>query len=267
MSAGSRSAALTDGVGMINVISCGTMTMPEYGIRRRGGKSPVQIPVLAYLVSVKDRRMLIDTGCSDASFEDSEAAWGPIGRRYIPAVDPQGSCVDQLRDLGVQPEDISDVVLTHLHMDHAGNTAPFANARIWVQLTELRYALLPGRYDRQGFVDDEIRDLNKNITTVEGDVDLGNGVYLLDTPGHTPGHQSVLVAWPGVAPMLIVGDAVYTRDLYQSEEDPGFAWDIPRYMRSIHRLKFLESAFGARLLFAHDSYGTKYVHEQWPIGV
>ena len=130
----------------------------------------------SYAVVAGDRVVLVDTGA--ASDTPLRPSWGP------PA---DGHLVDRLRaQAGVEAVDVTDVVLTHLHADHAAGSVTaagepaFPNARYLVHEAELPNPLA-----------EPIRDL---LQVCRGPVDVAPGVAVLPTPGHTPGHQSVVVS-------------------------------------------------------------------------
>lgn len=149
---------------------------------------------------VGDRVTLVDTGIGPAS--SPAAAWAPV----------PGSLPDQLASAGVAPADIDTVVLTHLHTDHCGwavrdGVPTFPNARYVLQRAEAlavtdplaSYAVAPLRAAGQ-------------LSEIDGEVVLsraptGETVTVTPTPGHTPGHQSVVVAGAGTQ-VVVTGDVL-----------------------------------------------------------
>ncbi|MBW8484050.1 MBL fold metallo-hydrolase [Actinomadura sp. PM05-2] len=140
--------------------------------------------------------VLVDTGIGP---EHSPAAsWAPVPGRLVAA----------LAEIGVAPEDVGTVVLTHLHSDHAGGAVAdgvpvFPNARHLVQERELSWLDAAGG----PVLDGVVRPLREAgaLDAVAGGTVLAPGVRVLPTPGHTPGHQSVLV---GDDELLVAGDLV-----------------------------------------------------------
>lgn len=116
-----------------------------------------------------------------------------------------------LEAAGLSPADIHVVVLTHAHWDHAQSIDIFTSAEIAVHPAELDYtrAPWPGDYATPRYFADTLRGLRVR-EAYEG-VEVDDGVHILDTPGHTRGHISVLVDTPG-GPVCIGGDAFTTAD-------------------------------------------------------
>ncbi|WP_067491396.1 MBL fold metallo-hydrolase [Actinomadura hibisca] len=138
--------------------------------------------------------VLVDTGLGPV--DSPAASWAPV----------PGRLPDALAEAGVAPSEIGTVVLTHLHSDHAsgavaGGKPVFPNARHLVQETELA-ALADGPM-RERIVA-PLRETGC-LDTVPGAVRLAPGVEIVPTPGHTPGHQSVVV---GDQQLLVSGDLV-----------------------------------------------------------
>jgi N-acyl homoserine lactone hydrolase len=96
--------------------------------------------------------------------------------------------VAQLASEGVSPADLVAVANSHLHFDHAGNNRAFEGTPTYVQRAEFEASRAP-RYTIPGWIAHD--DLDYRL--IDGDHDPASGVRLLSTPGHTPGHQSVLV--------------------------------------------------------------------------
>jgi glyoxylase-like metal-dependent hydrolase (beta-lactamase superfamily II) len=183
---------------------------------------------------------------------------------------PEGSDVrSRLAGVGIRADDVAYVVNTHLHVDHVGGNPALTGARILVDRDELAYAREPAdpelaaEYPRQHLALDSL----SYELLADGDVDLfGDGaVVVLETPGHAAGHRSVLVRLPRTGPVLVTGDAVWTRDNLDDSALPGVLWSGPAYRRSRARLRRLAAAEGARWFFAHEP--ACFTREGWEEGV
>lgn len=139
----------------------------------------------------------------------------------------------RLRDIGLDPASVRHHVLTHLHIDHVG-AGPLPGANVVLNESEWRAANAPGARLR-GYQQLDLHDPQ----LVEGDHDLyGDGsIRLLATPGHTAGHQSVLVTPSEGPPVLITGDAVYSEAALKSRTIDGVGVDSDRARASIDRLR------------------------------
>lgn len=174
-------------------------SMPEY-----------EIPIVCYLVQTDDgKNILIDSGLP--AIIPEEASDFENGRDVI----------EQLASIGLKPDDIDIVISTHYDIDHAGRHAAFTRAQYVVQrahhhdaATNPRFAALRSQWDQP----------LERIRLVDGDTELLPGLELIETSGHVPGHQSVLVRLPKTGAVLLTVDAVpfaegFTRDR-QEDGDP-----------------------------------------------
>jgi N-acyl homoserine lactone hydrolase len=236
----------------LHVLRAGRITQPKRWVRVGGADEPVTIPVLAFLVVAGDRLVLIDSGCTPVVAEDPVRAWGKLTSLYQPHIGPDDLIDAQIRQAGFEVGDVTDVVLTHLHFDHAGGLALLkGDARVWVQRAEHRWGACPDGHAAGGYFKAEYDLPGLDLQLLDGDATIADGVQVVLTAGHTPGHQSVLVRLPsGLA--CVVGDAAYNRQMLDRRSIPAVAWDVSRYMSALTRLSTLESFFGARLLFSHD---------------
>lgn len=119
---------------------------------------------------------------------------------------------DALAEHDLSPADVHIVINTHLHFDHCGQNAVFNHAPFYVQRSELERARLvkdvtSGWFDFAG----------ARFELVDGDAEVADGVRVLATPGHTVGHQSVLVDTPEGGAVMI-GDAAYTAQIFHDRE-------------------------------------------------
>lgn len=234
------------------VLRTGHISMPKRWIRAGGSDEYTRIPVLSFLIVAGDRLVLVDTGCSPEVVDAAEAAWGRLARLYHPQISA-GDLVDaQIRATGFDPSDVSDVILTHLHMDHAGGLRLVKHARVWVQRAEHRWGSCPDAHGSGGYFRKEFDLPDLDLHLVDGDAEVADGIRAIRATGHTPGHQSVLVRLPSSL-VCIVGDAVYNRKSLDRRSMPALASDTGQYMGTLGRLATLETFFGARLLFSHDA--------------
>ena len=194
--------------------------------------------LFGYLVLTDAAPILLDTGIGEGV--------AVIEERF----EPERFCLTEaLARHGLTPADIGTVVNSHLHFDHCGNNRLFPQARILVQRQELAVARAQGvRYT----VPDWFDFPGAQLEAVAGDVAIGKGVTLLSTPGHTPGHQSLLIE-TNDRRILIAAQAAFSRREFEHGGDPeiqaheGLA-DV--YQRSLTRLRALDADV---VYFSHDS--------------
>lgn len=192
----------------------------------------VQIPVTVALIE-GPAKILVDT-----SFLSVERTW-EIRRRKI-VRGPHQELVAALAAAGTRPEEIATVILTHLHYDHAGNSRLFPNARVFVQREELRYALAPTSFDASAYFAPSLGVtpdwLGTKLELLDGEAEIAPGVRTIPTPGHTPGHQSVLVDTAG-GRYCIAGDAVMWSENLERMIPPGFLTSVIESMESLGRIR------------------------------
>jgi N-acyl homoserine lactone hydrolase len=192
--------------------------------------------VVAYLVRDPDGILLFDTGLGLGESE--------LDARYQPVPRP---IEDVLRPEGLRLGDIDVVVNCHLHADHAGQNVTFRGIPIYVQPAEQKAARNPD-YTIQAWIDGPGVDYRP----VAGDHEILPGITILATPGHSPGHQSLLVV-TDEGPTVLAGQAVYSVGEWTgragAREGRSSAPDQPAYDRSVDRLKGLDPV---RVWFGHD---------------
>jgi glyoxylase-like metal-dependent hydrolase (beta-lactamase superfamily II) len=163
--------------------------------------------------------------------------------------------VDLLKQIDVDPEQVKFVGISHFHADHTGQLAPFKNAtlligkRDWDGITA--NPPMAGA-NAKGFT--EWIAEKRKVEPLTGDKDVfGDGsVTILRAPGHTPGHNMLLVRLKEMGPVLLVGDAVHFRENYDNEGVPGFNFDRAQTIASIHRIKGIEKNIKATVIIQHD---------------
>jgi N-acyl homoserine lactone hydrolase len=116
---------------------------------------------------------------------------------------------DALEQHDLSPADVRIVVNTHLHFDHCGQNAVFKHAPFYIQRTELERARRENDITNQWF-----DFAGARFELLDGDSEVADGVRVVSTPGHTSGHQSVVVETPDGG-ALMIGDAAYTAVIYR----------------------------------------------------
>lgn len=147
--------------------------------------------------------------------------------------------------LNVKPEEIRYVAVSHVHPDHVGNVGEFPDATLIIQKAEHEYGLkLPLN---------PFNPKNK-LLLLEGDKDLfGDGsLTILSTPGHTPGHQSLLVHLAKTGDVVLSGDVVHFQSNWDNRRVPGFNYDKAQSIASMDKIAAILAEKHAQLWINHD---------------
>ncbi|MFB6142190.1 MAG: N-acyl homoserine lactonase family protein [Halorientalis sp.] len=213
----------------------------------------------AYLIDHPEGTVLFDTGVSYEALDDPEAYGAP----HMEAMGEMVTTTDdhrltaQLDDAGYDPDDVDIVVLSHLHLDHAGEITQFPDAEFVVHQEELRYAWWPDRTQWTFYLENDFAPLRSyayDVTVVEGEYDVfGDGsVVTVPTPGHTPGHQSLLLRSVEGQTVLLAADVAHVRDAYEKELCTAFNWAVDESVASIRTVRDLARTEDAQVAFLHD---------------
>lgn len=200
--------------------------------------------------------VLVDTGLGDLALGDKF-------RHLYGVTDPAWRLLAELSAAGIEPKDVTHVVLTHLHFDHVGGAASatsagprptFPAARYLVHERELAYARAPDRRSRASYLPETWEPLADAgvLDTVAGETEVIPGVRLRDAPGHTDHHQVVTVSGGGRTVLFTADLFPYALHL-KPHYVPAIDLDPRRTMAT--RRRYLEriSAEGWWLLFEHDA--------------
>lgn len=195
-----------------------------------------------YLVQTSDgKNILIDSGLP-ADYTP------PPG---TPPAENKRNVLEHLADLGLGPDDIDLLICTHFDVDHAGYHDAFVKAELIVQREHYelarsghaRYAAARAHWDHPAL----------RYRLIDGDTDLLPGLTLIETSGHAPGHQSVLVHLPHTGPVLLAIDAVVLQRLFTADRK---AWPLENeeQLRVSTRklLDLVERERVALVIFGHD---------------
>jgi len=208
-------------------------------------------PIPGYLIQTNDgKNILIDSGVpTDGSFV-------PMGGQHL----KMSPVVDQLTALGLTPRDIHFLVCTHFDPDHSGCHDEFIWSELIVQRTHYEFArasdsprfiLTRSHWDHTGL----------RYRLVEGDTTLVPGVDLIDTSGHVPGHQSVLVRLPHTGPVLLAIDAAAMEDdlnrMAHQEDNKGDLNPAAAQASAAKMLELVEREQVRLVVYGHDE-------NRWP---
>lgn len=225
----------------------------------------VRVPIPAFLVQHPDAgAVLIDTGLHSSVATDPRGNLGRVNTLFMdPRMEPGQAARERVRQLGVDPAAVEQVVLTHLHVDHASAIEEFAGATFIVDRTEWEAARAshhPSYHCPQldlpldwRFVDFAGRDAHAR-EGFERVVDvLGDGSLLaISTPGHSAGHMSVLVRLR-TREILIAGDAAFTRRALDEGTMPMYLTDEEGFRDSLSALRrWADSHPEALVIPGHD---------------
>jgi N-acyl homoserine lactone hydrolase len=222
--------------------TCGWLTLPV-SFLLGGQPGEVIVPVTAYLLEHPSGKAVFDTGLGPRFARPTgETCSGPVDLEEDALIDAR------LRAIGVDPMQISSILSSHLHADHAGGNALLPAASVIVQQAEWEQAgtSTDGAYHAPEF------DTGQPIVAVTDEYDVfGDGsVVLVPTPGHTAGHQSARVRTSG-GEVILAGDACPVRRSLDELLVPDHGHDLRRYRQSLEWFRARQRA-GARIAFSHD---------------
>ncbi len=169
-----------------------------------------------------------------------------------PRVEEVNSAVGQLKRIGVEPSEVSRVILSHLHVDHAGGLQFFPDAQVCVQKDELAYALYPNSFQALPYFRETFNLPDIKWEVMEGDGVVLPGLTTLLASGHTPGIQGLVVELPESGFLLLGTDACYLRENYEQNLPPGNVWNPVLAQYALKRYQALQALLGARFFPGHE---------------
>jgi glyoxylase-like metal-dependent hydrolase (beta-lactamase superfamily II) len=198
-------------------------------------------PYFFYLIEHGSDLVLLDCGVHPAMRSDPRSRLGDAADAFDVRMTEDQDLASQLAKKGLRPSDITHVVQSHLHFDHAGGLELLAHAPVYVQEAERHFARNPPVYQRDIFVPADFEhDLDWH--GLNGDHDLfGDGsIRIIATPGHTAGHQ------------FLLADATYLLQKLRDRLLPAVVWSPDAMVASWQRIEELEREVGAELVCTHE---------------
>ena len=204
-----------------------------------------------YLIKHAKGLMLWDSGNPDRLAALPNGLTNPAGTITAFMKKP---LAESLKEIGVAPGDIKHFAMSHGHGDHSGNANLFAGATLYIQRAEYA-AVFGAEPQKYGFIPANFEKLRSSPATIlNGDYDVfGDGsVVIKPAPGHTPGHQVLVVRLPKTGPVLLTGDMVHLQYSWNYRVVPSFNFDVQQSMQSIDEMKAFAAKAGAQVWVNHD---------------
>lgn len=214
----------------------------------------IKLPVMSFLIENDGEYILYDTG----SHPDAMKGYWP---KHLQEIYPlyqkeEERLENQLALCGVKPKDVKTVVISHMHLDHAGGLYLFPHANIYVPKEDYENALVTVHKNQNsathgGYVKADCT-VPGNYVLVDKDMKLVNGVEVVCLPGHTPNLLGLVVHLENET-YILPQDCVYTEEIYgPPAKGSGLLYDSLSYFKSIEKVRELQKKYNAKVIFAHD---------------
>jgi N-acyl homoserine lactone hydrolase len=247
------------------VFSSGALTIGKHILQNLAPQDTIKVPVGFFMVMHPKGNVLFDTGNNDKIIMDP-SYWGPAFQRLSPVNTPDMAIDAQLGKIGLKPDDIKYVVVSHLHLDHGGNVGKFPNSTLIVQKDEIRNAFWPEPGTAGPYIPGDIAPLRSDLgeampnkykmIQLHGDIDIfgDNSVVVKRWVGHTPGSQMMVVRLPKTGTIILTGDNVYFRENVEKNILPNvvLAYDPSGILRAYEWIRYLQATEKADFFTAHD---------------
>jgi N-acyl homoserine lactone hydrolase len=251
---------LAIGAGALLSLAAMAQTPPEISLTRiecgTGAKPTNVAERFTDIFAYKDLHLTFTFSCYLIKHGDEYLVWDT---GFAPGTNPSApkvGLVERLAELKVKPEQVKYVGISHFHADHTGQLSPFASATLligkgdWDGITAtppMQGANVAGFKDWMGPNARKVETL-----TLDKDVWGDGRVVVIRTPGHTPGHTSLLVRLRSGSNFLLSGDAVHFHENYETNGVPFFNFDRAQTIASIERMKKIAANLNAIVIIQHD---------------
>ncbi|MEZ5997795.1 MAG: N-acyl homoserine lactonase family protein [Hyphomonas sp.] len=239
----------------VNVLDCGTIEVTDLDAFSSAGDYAGQSDTLTdtcFLINHPKGRMLWDLGLPGMLVGAGTQTIGSIFK-----VTMNKSITQQLADLGLTPEDIDYISLSHDHFDHIGQVDQVSGATWIVQEDEYNDMFRP---EGAPAPDPDLVPLwapfrELKVQKIAGDYDVfGDGtVKIIELPGHTPGHSVLQLMMPETGPVLLSGDLYHRTESRELRRVPRFNWSEEKTLESMDKFEALATELGAKVIIQHES--------------
>lgn len=226
-------------------IQVGAFKLPRgfVAARCKNANEIAVMPIFAYLIKHPKGLILVDTGQSYEMRDENTV------------MEENDTIINKLAEIGIKPGDIDYLVMSHMHLDHSGYMNDFPNSTFIVRKEELKAAWWPeaceGGYVFPTFEKTRKFKFIQPADDEDFDVFMDGSVVLIDTRGHSRGHQSIIVNLPKTGKTVLTADAAPIKEVMERMLLPGTCTDNWQAIRSVEKLNHL-AACGYKMIFAHD---------------
>lgn len=245
--------------------SSGALTIGKGVLQNNAPMTPeIRVPVGFFVVMHPKGNVVFDTGNNDKIITDP-SYWGAAFTSLKPTNTPDIAIDAQLQKIGLKPDDIRYVVVSHLHLDHGGNVGKFPNSTIVVQKSEIQNAFWPEHGTGGPYILGDVLPLRAagsdfpnavKMLQLEGDMDLyGDGsVVVKRAVGHTPGSQMMTVRLKNKGMTILTGDNVYFRENVEKNLPPNIvlAYSPAGILKAYEWIRYMMATEKADFFTAHD---------------
>jgi len=203
-----------------------------------------------YVIQHPKGNLMWDAGLPESLVGLPEPYTSPDGAFTVSRKD---SVLNQLKQIGMSPEDIKYISLSHTHFDHSGHANVFKNATWLVQKDEYDFVTGQEVQEKNPDMYNAIKDL-KNIKKIDGDFDVfGDGTVVLKyMPGHTPGHQVLFLDLKEHGPLLLSGDLYHFYENREYKRIPIFNYDVKQTRESMKKFEAFAQEMKAKVYLQHQ---------------
>ena len=246
--------------------SSGALTIGKSALQAGAPSTPpIQVPVGFFVVRHPKGTVLFDTGNNDRIITDP-GYWGEFAKALNPVRTPDVAIDVQIGRIGLKPDDVTYVVVGHMHLDHGGNVGKFPNSTLIIQKDEIRNAFWPEAGTAAPYIPGDFWPLRNDpgsplpnrykMLQLDGDLDIFGdaSVVVKRWVGHTPGSQMMIVRLPKTGTVILTSDNVYFKENVTKNllPDVSLAYNPTGILNAYQWIREMQAREKADFFTAHD---------------